>query len=138
VTRTEERDVDPPQDLAIPVAPAVETDSHDDNATAQISTRPDESRLPPFTHTRASGFWAAIVVGLLILLVLLIFVLENGQQAKVAFLGFHAHLPEGAALLLAAVIGGLGVVASGAARILQLRSRARATPGGGRKRRRRR
>lgn len=79
---------------------------------------------PPFSHTRASGYWAAIVVGLLVLVVLLIFILENGQCAKSLFLRRPYSTPEGVALLLAAGIGGLFVVLAGAARILQLRSRA--------------
>ena len=83
------------------------------------------SGQPPFTHTRASGYWAAVVVGLLVLLVLIVFILENGKRESVSFLGVHGHLPEGVALLLAAVIGGLFVVFAGAARILQLRSRTR-------------
>jgi hypothetical protein len=49
-------------------------------------------------------------VGLLLLAVLLIFILENGQRAKVSFFGDHTHLPQGVALLPAAVIGGLFVV----------------------------
>ena len=92
---------------------------------SEIEKSDDPSRKPPFTHTRTSGYWTAIVVGLLVLVVLLIFILENGQSAKVSFFGAHTHLPEGVALLLAAVIGGLVVVFAGAARILQLRSRTR-------------
>ncbi|MGA3353798.1 MAG: lipopolysaccharide assembly protein LapA domain-containing protein [Acidimicrobiales bacterium] len=84
----------------------------------------DPSLAPPFTHTRASGFWAAVVVGLLVLVLLIIFILENGQRASVSFFGAHGHLPEGVALLLAAVIGGLFVVAAAVARILELRRRA--------------
>jgi len=78
---------------------------------------------PPYTHTRASGFWAAVVGGLLMLVLLIIFILENGQDASVSFLGTHSHLPEGVALLLAAVIGGLLVVAAAVARIVELRRR---------------
>jgi len=63
------------------------------------------------------------VVGLLVMLVLIVFILENGQRARVSFFGAHGNLPEGVALLLAAVIGGLFVVLAGAARILQLRAR---------------
>lgn len=94
-------------------------------ATAEAEKSADPSRTPPYTHTRASGYWAAIVVGLLVLVVLLIFILENGQSAKVTFFGAHTHLPEGVALLFSAVIGGLIVVLAGATRILQLRSRVR-------------
>jgi uncharacterized integral membrane protein len=61
----------------------------------------------------------------LVLLVLIIFILENGQRASISFMGARGHLPEGVALLLAAVIGGLFVVLAGVARILQLRLRAR-------------
>lgn len=102
----------------------------------------DPSQAPPFTHTRLSGYWAAIVASLVVLVVLIIFILENGQRAKVSFFGAHGHLPEGVALLLAAVIGGLVVAVAGIARILQLRSRARRSTargagGGGHGRRRR-
>jgi hypothetical protein len=58
------------------------------------------------------------------LLVLLVFILENGQTARVAFFGVHGHLPQGVALLLAALVGAAFVVLTGAARILQLRVRA--------------
>ena len=58
------------------------------------------------------------------LVLLIVFILENGQRASVSFVGFHGHLPEGVALLLAAVIGGLFVVLAAVARILELRRRA--------------
>lgn len=85
---------------------------------------PDPSLEPPFTHTRASGFWAAVVGGLVVLVLLIVFILENGQEAKVSFVGAHGHLPQGVALLLAAVIGGLFVVVAAIARMLELRRRA--------------
>ncbi|MGA3215908.1 MAG: lipopolysaccharide assembly protein LapA domain-containing protein [Acidimicrobiales bacterium] len=94
----------------------------------------DPSQVPPFTHTRASGFWAAVVGGLLVLVILIVFILENGQRARVSFLGAHGHLPQGVALLLAAVIGGLFVVIAAVVRILELRRRA-AHQGGGPQRR---
>ena len=90
---------------------------------AEPEAEPGKSKPSPLAPTRTSGYWASVVVGLLVLLVLLVFILENGQTAKVAFFGVHGHLPQGVALLLAAVIGGLFVVLAGAARILQLRIR---------------
>jgi uncharacterized integral membrane protein len=84
----------------------------------------DPSQASPLTPTRASGFWAAVVVGLLVLVLLSVFILENQQRASVSFFGVHGHLPEGVALLLAAVIGGLFVVIAAVARILELRSHA--------------
>jgi uncharacterized integral membrane protein len=90
---------------------------------AEPAAEPGTSERSPLARTRTSGYWASVVVGLLVLLVLLVFILENGQTARVTFFGVHGHLPQGVALLLAAVIGGLFVVLAGAARILQLRIR---------------
>ena len=61
----------------------------------------------------------------MVLLLLLIFILENGQQVDIAYFGAHGHLPLGVALLLAAVLGILLVVIPGAGRIIQLRRTAR-------------
>jgi uncharacterized integral membrane protein len=47
------------------------------------------------------------------LLLLLIFILENGKQVSVTYFGAHGHLPLGVALLLAAVLGVLLVVIPG-------------------------
>jgi uncharacterized integral membrane protein len=63
----------------------------------------------------------AAVLFSVVLLLLLIFVLENGQRADVSFLGAHGHLPMGVALLFAAVCGILLVALPGTGRIVQLR-----------------
>jgi uncharacterized integral membrane protein len=67
------------------------------------------------------GVWVAFVVAALVFLLLLIFILQNGQRAQVSFLGADGHLPMGVALLLAAVFGALLVALPGTARIIQLR-----------------
>jgi lipopolysaccharide assembly protein A len=76
-------------------------------------------------RTRTSGIWVAVGFFAVILLLLLIFILQNGTQVSVSYLGMHGHLPLGVALLLAAVCGVLLVVLAGAARISQLRATAR-------------
>jgi lipopolysaccharide assembly protein A len=84
--------------------------------------------LPPqhrIKRTRTSGIWVAVAFFAVILLLLLIFILQNGTQVSVSYLGMHGHLPLGVALLLAAVCGVLLVVLAGAARISQLRATAR-------------
>jgi uncharacterized integral membrane protein len=84
--------------------------------------------LPPqhrIKRTRTSGIWVAVGFFAVILLLLLIFILQNGTQVSVSYLGMHGHLPLGVALLLAAVSGVLLVVLAGAARISQLRATAR-------------
>ncbi len=99
-------------------------DGHDSVDAA----RPTPDR-PAVRRSRVGGVWVAAVVFAVVLLLLLIFVLQNGQRAEVSFLGAHGTLPMGVALLLAAVCGVLLVALPGTARIVQLRmlSRRRGT-----------
>jgi uncharacterized integral membrane protein len=76
-------------------------------------------------RTRTSGVWVAVGFFAIVLLLLLIFILQNGTRVSVSYLGAHGHLPLGVALLLSAVCGVLLVVLAGAARISQLRAVAR-------------
>jgi uncharacterized integral membrane protein len=76
-------------------------------------------------RTRMGGLWLASAAFAVVLLLLLIFILENGKSVDVAYFGAHGHLPLGVALLLAAVLGILMVVIPGTARIVQLRMTAR-------------
>jgi len=76
-------------------------------------------------HTRISGLWFAVVFFAVVLLFLLIFILQNGREVGVSYLGAHGHLPLGVALLLSAVCGVLLTILAGVARMTQLRSVAR-------------
>lgn len=108
---------------------------------------PPQPRAPTGTHhrlhrTRMGVVWAGLALSAVVLLLLLVFILENGQSATVSYFGAHGHLPLGVALLLAAVAGALLVTIPSAGRILQLRRTAHrhrridstrqgaATPGG--------
>lgn len=82
---------------------------------------PEPEPLPGERRTRLSGAWTAVVLGLLALIVILVFILQNQQKVEVSFLVFSGHLPLAVALLFAMILGALIVVAFGAARILQLR-----------------
>jgi uncharacterized integral membrane protein len=73
-------------------------------------------------RTRISGLWVSVGFFAVILLLLLIFILQNGTKVDISYLGAHGHLPLGVALLLSAVCGVLLVVLAGAARISQLRA----------------
>ena len=77
--------------------------------------------LPGERRTRLSGAWTAIVIGLIALVVILVFILQNQQSVEVAFLFFHGHLPLAVAMLFALILGAVVVFAFGAARIFQLR-----------------
>ncbi|KQX68609.1 hypothetical protein ASD06_17675 [Angustibacter sp. Root456] len=75
--------------------------------------------------TRWGAAWFATGIALLLLVLLIIFVLQNGRKVDVTFLGLDGSLPLGMALLIAAVGGGVVVAISGVARVAQLRLSAR-------------
>ena len=89
-------------------------------------------QLPPqhvVKRTRMGGVWFAAVAFAVVLVLLLIFILENSQKVDIGFFGAHGHLPLGVALLFAAVLGILLLVIPGTARIIQLRMTARGASG---------
>lgn len=100
-----------------------------------MRTHPDHAQQPAATaqtrpqhvvkRTRTGGVWVASVLFALVMALLLIFILENGQRASISYFGAHGHMPLGVALLFAAVLGILMVVIPGTARIVQLRIAAR-------------
>jgi uncharacterized integral membrane protein len=88
----------------------------------QHDNSPRTTRGPAVPRSRMGGLWVgAVAFALVLLFLLLIFVLENGQSTDVKFFGAHGKLPMGVALLLAAVFGVLLVALPGTARIAQLR-----------------
>jgi uncharacterized integral membrane protein len=86
---------------------------------------PVAARRHKLHRTRMGGMWVGFGLAAVVLLLLLVFILENGQQADVGYFGAHGHLPLGVALLLAAVAGALLVLIPGCGRIVQLRRTAR-------------
>jgi uncharacterized integral membrane protein len=75
--------------------------------------------------TRAAALWSALIVGFVILILLLVFIMQNTDSATVHFFAWEWNLPIGVGVLLAAVCGGLLTVAAGTARIVQLRRAAK-------------
>lgn len=86
---------------------------------------PGGKSFPGERGTRLSGAWTAMVVGILALVAILVFILQNLESVELSFLGFHGRLPLAVALLFAVVLGAVIVVAFGGARIRQLRKVAR-------------
>ena len=98
--------------------------------------RPEAAR-PPVTgrrarpprgaveRTRAGALWTATVVGVLVLVAILIFVVQNGQKVQIRFLFMEGTLPLGVALLVATLLGALLMLSIGTIRIYQLRRAAK-------------
>jgi putative membrane protein len=87
----------------------------------------EPAALPQHTiePTRTSMVWTMVGIGVILLVAILVFILQNGQGVRVRFLMANGTLPLGVALLFAALLGALLVLAAGAARVLQLRVVAR-------------
>jgi len=87
---------------------------------------PPEHQSPSLhatARTRISGTWVGIVVAAVVLVLLLVFILQNTRSVKVSYLGASGQIPLGVVLLMATIGGVLlsGVVAS--LRIIQIRRR---------------
>ena len=132
--RTVGADVPAPQPVLGADQPAPGELAFDATGTQPAPVVPDPAApqaappaAPPLKikRTRISGLWVALGFFAVVLLLLLIFILQNGAKVDISYMGAHGHLPLGVALLLAAVCGVLLVVLAGAARISQLRTVAR-------------
>ena len=92
---------------------------------------PDDRQTPAskpesaVKFTRAAALWSSLIIGFLILILLLVFIMQNTDSTTVNFFAWRASLPVGVAVLLSAVGGGLLTVAVGTARIVQLRRAAK-------------
>ncbi len=94
-----------------------------DSSASAAPTAPPPTNAVHFT--RAAALWSAVIVGLLVLIVLLIFIAQNTDPGTFHFLGWSWSLPLGVALLAAAVLGGLITTLAGIVRIVQLRRAAK-------------
>jgi uncharacterized integral membrane protein len=94
----------------------------DPGAQTQTAAPPQRGEIP---HTRTARVHNGLIAGAVVLILLLVFIIENTESVKIAYFGIGFHLPLGVALLLAAIGGALLVGIVGTARIVQLRRRVR-------------
>jgi uncharacterized integral membrane protein len=102
-------------------APATDTAGHPPEP-------PRDDRRGTIPKTRTARAHNALIAGAIVLILLLVFILENTKSVKISYFGAGFHMPLGVALLLAAIGGALVVGIVGTARILQLRRSVRRRP----------
>lgn len=73
----------------------------------------------------AASTWAALIVGFLLLIVLIIFILQNQQEVPMNFLGWSGQFPAGIAYLMFTIGGALIMALVGVWRMLELRRQLR-------------
>ncbi len=72
-------------------------------------------------RTRISGVRTGLIAGFAVLILVLIFIIQNAGAVHISFLGAHLRVSLAVALLLAVIAGALIMAAAGTARITQLR-----------------
>ena len=90
--------------------------SQPDPAISQVSGGKHRHR-----PTRVSSAWVSLAAGIVLLVIVLVFILENLKTVQVGFFGATWRVPLAIDLLLAAVLGALIVFTAGSLRIVQLR-----------------
>jgi lipopolysaccharide assembly protein A len=107
----------PPPSLngAAPTAPAAAPAP----AAPAAPAAPPPSRGP--LGSRIGTARTAMIAGAVVLIVVLVFIIENAHAVTITFFGAHLQISLAVALLLAAIAGALIMAAAGTARITQLR-----------------
>lgn len=105
----------------------VDGEAEDQELESSVEGGRSDSRLPRTSGSASTvgTVWAAVGISLGVLVVLIVFILQNQDYVQVRFFGLVGSVPAGVALVIGAVGGGILVGAAGAARILQLRFAAR-------------
>lgn len=106
-----------------PAAPHATTTLPPPSANGSAPAPPPPPATPPRRplRTRISSARTALIVGIAVLIVVLIFIIQNAHAVNISFLGAHLRLSLAVALLLAVIAGALIMAAAGTARITQLR-----------------
>jgi uncharacterized integral membrane protein len=81
----------------------------------------DRSPLQDVRRTKASTLWVMTAIAVVLLLLLAIFIAQNGQQVEVHFLGADGSVSLALGLLFSAIAGAGVVLLAGITRIVQLR-----------------
>lgn len=94
-----------------------------DEPSVPESGTPDAGVANRNVPTRVSRAWIGIIAGALVLVLLLIFILQNTRSVSVSYFTLTGSMPLGVALLLAAISGLLLAGGVASMRIWQLRRR---------------
>ena len=97
------------------------------SATTAPASQAKQGKQPKqaLPHSRAGSWWTALIIGAALLIVLLVFILQNLDSHPIQILFWQWEMPLGVALLGAAILGVLITATIGGIRILQLRRQAR-------------
>lgn len=90
-----------------------------DNTPAD-RTPVEEPLEMPRSGGKTAGLWISLILGAIVLVLLLIFVIQNSQSASFEYFNATFDLPLGVAMLLAAIAGALVMALVGSVRMFQM------------------
>ena len=108
---------DAPRPDAAPDAPAPRLE--DTAPTGRRAAAPQTSEAPS-SGGKTATTWIALILGAIVLVLLLIFVIQNNVSARFQYFGAEFDLPLGVAMLLAAIAGALVMALVGSVRMIQM------------------
>lgn len=88
--------------------------------TAPVETAPTQPRTKVKGSVAAST-WIALIIGFLLLILLIVFILQNQQSVELNIFAWSGAFPAGIAFLLFAIGGALFMALIGGWRMLELR-----------------
>lgn len=116
----------------VPQAPFSQTPVPQEQPAPSPSTAPgpekgrrSDPKLDGHDSGPGAGVWATLIVGILVLILLLIFILQNMGDISINYLPWTFSLPLGVAMLLAAIAGALVMGLVGSVRLFALNRRVR-------------
>ena len=114
-----------PTTAGSPTAPAHPTaDTAPRTTTKKPAKKSAESPATPAHPVKGSfagGTWIALIAGALLLIVLLVFIMQNQNQVDLVLFAWNFRFPAGIGFLLAAIGGALIMALVGGVRMFQLR-----------------
>ena len=111
-----------PEPVSTPQNPPIAHTEPVAGAPAQDPASPGKTKEHrEVKKTLAGTTWVALIVGVLLLILLLVFILQNQESAELQLLGWTMTFPIGVGMLIAAIVGALIMALVGGVRIVQLR-----------------
>ena len=106
------QDLDPPRDSPTVDAPTP--------AASAVPNLPDPAVVDATRRSRSAAAWLALVVGVVVLIFMLVFILQNNVPTQVTFLAWTFSIPLGVGALFAGIGGALVTAMVGTIRMMVL------------------
>lgn len=99
--------------------------SRKEKKALQKEQEKQEHKAEKVQGSLAASTWVGLIVGFLLLILLIVFIMQNQQQVPMNFLKWSGEFPAGVAYLIFAVAGALLMALVGGLRMLELRRQVR-------------